>query len=65
MTRAEFIKKTVKDLWGVEITIGYGMSFDFTGCDGVDCPDDISPSIDVCNNCPFRDFWETEVENDL
>ena len=63
MTRAEFIKEAVKQLWGVPLDepILDRDKFSFKGCDGIECPETAKPSIDDCIKCPYRDFWEKEV----
>lgn len=64
MTRAEFIKEAVKQLWGVPLDEeSFGRDeFAFKSCDGIQCPPDENPKdIFACNKCPYRDFWEKEV----
>ena len=65
MTRAEFIKEVVKQLWGVPLddrTIRETF-FKFEGCDGLNCPDScrVENGDYHCDKCPLVDFWEKEV----
>lgn len=64
MTRAEFIKEAVKQLWGVPIYSKdlYGYDADpFKGCTGVECPKDSDGNVVLCEACKYKDFWEKEV----
>lgn len=64
MTRAEFIKMTIKQLWGADILED---NFSAWGCNDIDCPKDKqeilenNPYYDICEDCPYKDFWEKEV----
>lgn len=62
MTRAEFIREAVKQLWGATIADeNVDDALQLTKCDGIKCPEALHPSIEDCITCPYKDFWEKEV----
>lgn len=61
MTRAEFIRESVKQLWGATVADeNVDNAVYLYKCDGIECPEG-KPSIDNCMKCPYKDFWEKEV----